>query len=173
MRRLIKGLVPLLIFSIIAAFLVIGLQRNPNKVPTPFLGKPVPPFKVGSVTEKVFLGHVTLLNVFASWCGYCRVELPILVDIAKSNTVRMIGLDYKDDPKKAKAMLSKYGNPYSIVLSDPDGKLAINFGIYGTPETFVVDKKGMIRYRHVGPISPDVWQVKLLPLIETLKKESA
>ena len=173
MRRLIKGRLSLLIFSIIAAVLVTGLQRNPNKVPTPFIGKPVPPFKVGSVTEEVLLENVTLLNVFASWCGYCRVELPILVDIAKSNTVQMIGLDYKDDPEKAKTMLSKYGNPYSIILPDPSGKLAINFGIYGTPETFVIDKKGMIRYRHVGPISPHVWQVKLLPLIETLKKESA
>lgn len=178
MQKILKALLPLIIFSFIAAFLLKGLRHNPSDVPPPLLNKAAPAFTAASlehpdqqITSAIFQGHVTMLNVFASWCLYCRAEHPVLMDIENLKQVQLIGLDYKDRLEKAKAWLAQYGNPYSSIISDPSGKVVITFGVYGTPETFIIDRKGIIRYKHVGPISSADWKEKLLPLIHKLKKE--
>ncbi len=179
-KKLLKALIPLLLFSVIAVFLLKGLKRNPHEVPSAFIGKPVPKFSAASLerpekqlTSKIFYGHVSLLNVFASWCLYCRSEHPVLMDIKSLDQLAIIGLDYKDKRSSAIRWLRKYGNPYGDVIFDPQGKLAINLGVYGTPETFIVDKKGVIRYKYVGPISPTEWKEKLLPVVTRLEREPA
>lgn len=170
MQKKLKVLSSYILFVLILAFLFKGLQLNPTVVPSPMIGKSAPSF---SGSNQLFQGRVTLFHVFASWCLYCRAEHPILMDITEKQVVNMVGLDYKDDSYQAKEMLVKYGNPYSKVIADPKGRLAIAFGVYGTPETFVIDKKGVIRYRLVGPITVNNWKTHLFPLVKKLQKEDA
>jgi len=172
--KVVKALLPLILFVVIAFFLLKGLGRDPHKVPSTLIGQSMPALM--RLKPSLFDGHVTLVNVFASWCLYCRSEHPILMDIAQSKKLKMIGLkmiglDYKDQPQKAREFLKKYGNPYWKVIDDPQGKIAINLGVYGTPETFVVDKQGIIRYKQVGPVSPSDWKDKLQPLVQQLNEE--
>ncbi len=173
MIRLLKLSAPLIVFMIIAIFLWRGLHINPHKIPSPLLGKSLPAFRAenllepeASVTDANLKGQVTLLNVFATWCATCQAEHPILMDIAREHGVRLVGLDYKDSRTKAMAWLKSYGNPYSMVISDPLGKLGISLGVYGTPETFVIDKNGIIRYKYIGGLSPNVWHDTLKPQVE-------
>jgi cytochrome c biogenesis protein CcmG/thiol:disulfide interchange protein DsbE len=172
----IKHLIPLAIFLVIAIFLGVGLTRDPRKLPSTFIDKPAPQFTLKQVQaqDKTFSpqdmkGQVWMLNVYASWCVACRVEHPLLVEIAKSNAVPLIGLDYKDKAEDAIKMLQQQGNPYTLSALDSDGRVGIDFGVYGVPETFIIDKNGVIRHKQIGPITPEALKDEILPLIAKLK----
>ena len=176
---MLKYIIPLLLFIILAVFLGLGLNLKPNDIPSPFINKPAPEFsapKLNAPEEKLtpadLKGQVWLFNVWASWCVSCRAEHPILNQFAKQYAVVIIGLNYKDEPEDAKTWLTTLGNPYNVSIMDQDGRIGIDYGVYGVPETFVIDKKGLIRYKHTGPVSADDVQNIFLPLIAKLEAES-
>ena len=161
-----------------AVFLALGLNLKPNEIPSPFINKPAPVFsaqKLNASEEKLtpadLKGQVWLFNVWASWCVSCRAEHPILNQLAKQNAVVIVGLNYKDEPSDAKSWLETLGNPYNVSIMDQDGRIGIDYGVYGVPETFVIDKKGLIRYKHTGPVTDDDVQKIFLPLIAKLQAE--
>ncbi len=171
---------PLVIFLLIIFLLWRGLNLQPSLIPSPLLNKPAPTFSLPTlfdptkmVTNKDLLGRVTLVNVWATWCVACREEHMALLQLAKYEHVYFLGINYKDDVLAAKKWLQQYGNPYQMIAVDQTGQAAIDWGVYGTPETFVVDKKGIIRYKQVGPIDAEAWENHLKPLIATLQNESA
>ncbi|MDN3639372.1 DsbE family thiol:disulfide interchange protein [Simiduia curdlanivorans] len=173
MQRL-KLFLPLLVFIVLAGFLWRGLALDPAAMPSALLDKPMPVFALPTlengaekVTESVFHGSVTLLNVWATWCISCRVEHPYLVKLAEQG-VRIIGLNYKDDTAEAKKWLETLHNPYSFSIIDADGRMGLDLGVFGAPETYVVDKLGVIRYKHVGVVDERVWREKLQPLMQSL-----
>ncbi|HSI53840.1 MAG: DsbE family thiol:disulfide interchange protein [Ramlibacter sp.] len=172
-----KFLIPLALFGVLVAFLAVGLNRDPHQVPSPLVNKAAPAFKVPQLiaAEQQFSpadmkGQVWMLNVWASWCVACRVEHPLLVQIGASKVVPLIGLDYKDKRMEALGFLSKHGDPYNLSAFDPDGKVGIDYGVYGVPETFIIDKNGVIRHKQIGPITPEALEKTILPLINELKK---
>lgn len=172
-----KFLIPLILFLILVVFLAIGLSRDPRELPSPLINKPAPAFNIPQLLEPNQLfspanmkGQVWVLNVWASWCVACREEHPVLVELAKSRVAPVIGLDYKDRREDALAMLSKQGNPYVLSAFDSDGRVGIDYGVYGVPETYVIDQSGIIRFKHIGPITVDVLNQKIYPLIGELKK---
>jgi cytochrome c biogenesis protein CcmG/thiol:disulfide interchange protein DsbE len=173
--KLVKYGVPLVLFVALAAFLAVGLTRDPREVPSPFIGKPAPDFRIARLHEPDqqfspadMKGKVWLLNVWASWCVSCRVEHPLLVEMSKRNDVPIVGLDYKDERDKGLEWLNRMGDPYALSAFDVDGKVGIDYGVYGVPETFVIDKQGVIRYKQIGPITPEALEQKILPLIRKL-----
>lgn len=175
-RRLLF-LSPVLVFLGIGAFLAIGLTRDPAKLPSTMIDKPVPEFALpplpgradgGLASSELAGGTVTLVNVFASWCIPCKVEHPVLMRL-KDQGVRIVGIDYKDKPADAARFLSEMGIPYQKIGADRDGRVAIDWGVYGVPETFVVDGKGRIVYRQVGPIQEPDLNDKILPILARLK----
>jgi cytochrome c biogenesis protein CcmG/thiol:disulfide interchange protein DsbE len=168
--------IPLGLFLVLAVFLGVGLTLKPREVPSPFIGKPAPAFSLPQLKtgEKPFepaqmKGQVWVLNVFASWCAPCREEHPLLVEAARNKLVPIIGLNYKDDPRNGDEWLRKLGDPYQAVAVDRDGKVGIDYGVYGVPETFVIDRDGIVRMKHIGPLTPEVWAKDLLPLVNRLK----
>jgi len=173
-RRL---LIPLVVFVVLAGFLFAGLWRDPREVPSPLIDKPAPTFTLaqlhvpqqmlGSADMK---GKVWLFNVWASWCVSCREEHPLLVALAKEKIVPIIGLDYKDEPAAGMKWLTDNGDPYTTSVMDRDGRVGIDFGVYGVPETFVIDKTGTIRYKQIGPITQEALVKKILPLVSELQK---
>ncbi len=170
---------PLCIFIVLAGFLFVGLGLNPREVPSPFIGKPAPPFQLAqlaqpgrSFTPGQMRGEVWLLNVWASWCVACRIEHPLLVDLAKKNVVPIVGLNYKDKRDAALGWLGQFGDPYKLSIVDTDGRVGIDYGVYGVPETFVIDKQGVIRFKQIGPITEEVWRNKMLPLVQQLRDSS-
>lgn len=170
-----KYLVPLAIFVVLGLLLAYGLNLDPRKIPSPLIGKSLPAFSLTTVADPArkvgrddLLGRAYLLNVWASWCVACRQEHPFLNKLARNKTVPIIGLNYKDKREDALGWLGSLGNPYELSLSDNDGRLGIDLGVYGVPETFVIDKQGVIRYKQIGPITPEVWEQKLAPLIREL-----
>jgi len=170
--------IPFVLFVLLALFLWKGLDRNPHAVPSPFINRSLPDFRMASLSDpnefvnnKVFKGHVSLLNVFASWCSTCRAEHPMMMDIARSHLVMLYGLNYKDKRETAKKFIDKYGDPYVSIIYDPRGLLGVDLGVYGTPEVFVIDRQGVIRYKYVGAITPEVWRNTLRPEILLLKKQ--
>lgn len=172
-----KTLIPLAVFAVLLVFLAIGLTRDPHEIPSPLIGKPAPAFsapvlgKPGEqLSNKDMLGKVWLLNTWASWCVACRDEHPILVEFAKSKTLPIIGLDYKDKDVDGQKWLARFGNPYDVAIADIDGRIGIDFGVYGVPESFLIDKAGIIRYKQIGPITPQALSEKILPLIRELQK---
>lgn len=174
-----KFLIPLALFVVLVVFLAIGLNRDPREVPSPLVNKPAPAFKTPQLIaeDKTFSpddmkGQVWLLNVWASWCVACRVEHPVLVEMNRNKVVPVIGLDYKDQRPAALKFLSQNGDPYDLSATDADGRVGIDWGVYGVPETFVIDKKGVIRHKQIGPVTPEALQKTILPLVEQLKKES-
>ena len=176
---MLKYLLPLILFIVMAIFLAIGLNLKPNEIPSPLLDKPAPVFtapKLLAPNEKLatsdLKGQVWLFNVWASWCVSCREEHPVLNEFAKQKAVTIIGLNYKDDPAAAKNWLDTLGNPYNVSIMDQDGRIGLDWGVYGVPETFVIDKKGVVRYKHTGPVMPDDLQNVLLPLIAKLQAEA-
>lgn len=176
MKAAFKFLLPLAIFLILAGFLVAGLRLDPREVPSPLINKPAPPFslpKLGDSGAKFsaeeMRGKVWLLNVWASWCVACREEHPVLVELARSGQVELYGMDYKDTDADASAVLKEAGNPYRAVAVDADGRVGIDYGVYGVPETYVIDKAGVIRYKQIGPITPEVWNQKIQPLLKGLQ----
>lgn len=169
-------LLPILIFAFLFLFLWKGLSLDPHKLPSALLNKPVPQFLLGTVlspnqtfTNKDLRGKITLLNVWATWCVSCRDEHPVLMEIARDYQIPIYGLDYKDQRLSAAQWLHEFGNPYKLVGFDGNGSVAIDWGVYGTPETFVIDKAGFIRYKFIGPLTEDDWQKKVLPVIKGLQ----
>jgi cytochrome c biogenesis protein CcmG/thiol:disulfide interchange protein DsbE len=170
-----RYLIPLAIFIAMLVFLGVGLKLDPREVPSPLIDKPAPMFQLQTLDTPSRLlspedmrGQVWLLNVWASWCGGCREEHPVLVEFAKTRAVPIYGLDYKDQPGDAQRWLTNYGDPYTAVVADPDGRTGIEYGVYGVPETFVIDKAGIIRYKQIGPITPKALQDTILPLVKKL-----
>jgi cytochrome c biogenesis protein CcmG/thiol:disulfide interchange protein DsbE len=168
-------LIPLAVFIAMLGFLGVGLKLDPREVPSPLIDKPAPVFRLQTLdtpsrvmTPEDMRGQVWLLNVWASWCGGCREEHPVLVEFAKTRAVPIYGLDYKDQEGDAHRWLANYGNPYTAVVADPDGRTGIEYGVYGVPETFVIDKAGVIRYKQIGPITPKALQDTILPLVRKL-----
>ena len=173
-----RFILPLGIFIILLVFLGVGLRLNPHDIPSPFIGKPAPAFTLQQLSdpEKTISpsdmrGRVWMLNVWASWCVSCREEHPVLLEFSKKAVVPLIGLNYKDTRKEGLGMLMKEGNPYTVSGFDADGNVGINYGVYGVPETFVVDKNGIIRKKFTGPITPEIISETLLPLINKLNQE--
>ncbi len=174
--KALKLVIPLVAFVAIAAFLAVGLTRDPREVPSPFIDTPAPAFRVEQLHDaKVAFspedmrGKVWLLNVWASWCVSCRAEHPLLVDMAKRRLVLIVGLNYKDKREDGLQWLTKFGDPYSLSAYDVDGRVGIDYGVYAVPETFVIDKQGVIRYKQIGPITPEALEKTILPLIRKLE----
>ena len=174
--KALRYAVPLALFLVLVGFFAVGLLRDPREVPSPFIGKPAPAFRLEQLHEPKLAfspddmrGKVWLLNVWASWCVSCRVEHPLLVDMAKRKVVPIVGLNYKDKRDEGVKWLAKHGDPYALSAYDLDGKVGIDWGVYGVPETFVIDKQGVIRYKQIGPITPEALEKKLLPLIRQLE----
>ena len=184
-------------FAALVVLLAVGLNLNPRDVPSPLVGKPAPSFKLAmldkpdqTMTPQDMAGKVWLLNVWSSWCVSCRQEHPVLVEFAKRGGVPLIGLNYKEvrgdgnidirripedqeiplAHKRASEWLAEHGNPYTLTVMDIDGRVGIDYGVYGVPETYVIDKAGVIRMKHTGPITPDVLSGKILPLVGELSK---
>ncbi len=171
----LKFLVPLVLFAVLVGFLARGLKLDPREVPSPLIGKPAPGFALAQLADPGvttrrddLLGKVWILNVWASWCAACRDEHPLLVEFAKRKLVPIYGLNYKDTRAEGLAWLRQLGNPYDASLFDADGRVGIDFGVYGVPETFVIDKQGTVRMKHIGPLTPEVLQGKLEPLLRQL-----
>lgn len=171
-----KFLVPLALFLLLAGFLAFGLNLNPREVPSPLIGKPAPAFSLSQLQrpdQQLSLadmkGQVWLLNVWASWCVACRQEHPVLVDFASGHVVPIIGLNYKDQTPDALRWLDEFGDPYTTSIVDADGRVGIDFGVYGVPETFLIDKQGVIRFKQIGPVTPDALREVILPKIRELQ----
>lgn len=168
-------LIPLAAFLALAVILAIGLKRDPREVPSPLIGKAAPNFALPRLDDpsktirlEDMRGKVWILNVWASWCAACREEHPLLMTFSKKGLVPIYGLDYKDERADAIAWLARFGNPYEASLVDADGRVGIDFGVYGVPETFVIDRDGVIRLKHIGPLTPDVLATKIEPLLKQL-----
>ncbi|HEY7787347.1 MAG TPA: DsbE family thiol:disulfide interchange protein [Casimicrobiaceae bacterium] len=175
--KVLRWSLPLAIFLVVLVFLFVGLFHDPHEVPSPLIGKPAPQFSLTQLhqpdrklTTADMRGQVWLLNVWASWCVSCRVEHPLLVDLAKANIVPVIGLAYKDKPADGLAWLASNGDPYRMSIVDQDGRVGIDFGVYGVPETFVIDKTGIIRYKQIGPLTVDALKQTILPLVRELQR---
>jgi cytochrome c biogenesis protein CcmG/thiol:disulfide interchange protein DsbE len=172
-----KFLLPLILFLVLVVFLAIGLSRDPREVPSPLVDKPAPAFTLPqlSAPEQRFKseemrGRVWLLNVWASWCVACREEHPVLLDLARTRLVPIYGLNYKDERRDALSWLEEFGDPYTLSLVDAEGRVGIDYGVYGVPETFVIDRSGVIRYKQIGPVTAEVMQKKIIPLVKELQK---
>ena len=168
---------PLVLFIALVAFLLVGLRRDPHEVPSPLVNKPAPAFQLPQLLEpsKTFSaqemkGKVWLLNVWASWCEPCREEHPWLVEFSKTGAVPIYGFNWKDERGAALRLLQEEGNPYVLSVSDVDGRVAIDYGVYGAPESYLIDRNGIIRFKQIGPINQDVWQKQILPLAKQLNQ---
>ena len=172
-----KTLIPLGLFIVLVVFLAIGLTRDPHEIPSPFIGKAAPAFSAPLLHEagrtfsaKDMLGQVWLLNTWASWCVACRQEHPILMEFAKTKTLPIVGLDYKDQEADGLKWLARFGDPYDLSVTDKDGRIGIDYGVYGVPESFLIDKAGVIRYKQIGPVTVEALRDKILPLVRELQK---
>lgn len=177
MSSVLKGLIPLALFAVLAIFLAIGLTRDPSKLPSELIDRPLPTFEMQTLSGEPIVtadlvGEVALLNVFGSWCVACLVEHPLLMDLSDRGAVKVIGVNWRDTIVNAERWLTRYGNPYDAIIFDADSHLAIDLGVTGAPETFVLDQKGRIRYKHTGPVTDEVWIDSLRPLINTLNAET-
>ena len=178
-RRLWPYLLPIAIFASIGTLLYLGLYRDPTLVPSPLVGKPVPEFALDPVqgrelglSSRDLRGEVTLVNVFASWCVACRDEHPLLLALEREGVLPIHGLNYKDTPDDAIAWLNALGDPYTRIGADLDGRVGIDWGVYGVPETFIVDQDGRIAYKHIGPVTPRVLDEVILPLVRALRADT-
>ena len=176
MKPVLKYLLPLGIFLVLAGFLAAGLKLDPREVPSPLINKPAPAFSLPQLADaskkfspEEMRGQVWLLNVWSSWCSACREEHPVLMDMVSGGQIPLVGLDYKDTDAEGSAVLAQAGNPYKTVATDADGRVGIDYGVYGVPETYVIDKAGIIRYKQIGPITDEVLRDKIIPLIKGLQ----
>jgi len=172
-----RFLIPLLVFVLIAGFLWVGLSLDPREVPSPLIDKPAPAFVLPKLHDSNSMirsadlkGQVWLLNVFASWCTPCLEEHPYLVGLAEQGVVPLYGLNYKDSRNAALNWLDRHGNPYTGVVVDREGRTGIEYGVYGVPETFVIDKFGVIRFKHIGPLTPKALNEEIMPLVHRLQQ---
>ena len=179
MPRFVRYLMPLAMFLALAALLYKGLSLDPRKVPSPLIDKPAPAFSLARLKNPDAMlassdlkGKVSLFNVWATWCVACRSEHPVLMQLAESGKVAIYGLNYKDDRQEARRWLLRYGDPYIANAFDDDGRVGIDWGVYGTPETFVVDQQGIIRHKHIGPLTQEIVQDEILPLVKKLEAGS-
>lgn len=175
MGKALRYLLPLVVFLGIAFFLYRGLSLNPREVPSPLIGKKVPEFSVPLLSDPTrtlsaaqLRGKVYLLNVWGSWCVSCREEHPVLVELAKKGTIPIYGLNWKDKQEDAIAWLKRFGDPYAGSGVDRDGKVAIDFGVYGAPETYLVDREGVIRFKQTGPLTWEIIEKKIVPIVSKL-----
>ncbi len=173
--KALRYLIPLALFVVLVGFLARGLNLDPREVPSPLIGKPAPAFALTRLDDEArmvrredMLGKVWVLNVWASWCAACRDEHPHLLDFAKTRQVPLVGLNYKDTRRDGLGWLARFGNPYDMSLFDVDGRAGIDFGVYGVPETFVIDKQGVIRFKQIGPVTPAVLRERIVPLLKEL-----
>jgi cytochrome c biogenesis protein CcmG/thiol:disulfide interchange protein DsbE len=171
-----KFIVPLALFLVIGGFLLVGLNRDPSYVPSPLIGKQAPEFSLPSLQDPEYpvashdlKGRTWVLNVWGTWCGGCRQEHPTLVAIARQNAVPLIGLDWKDDSSAARQWLAELGNPYAAVATDQEGRVAIDWGVYGAPETFLIGPDGKVLYKHIAPMTMEIWTSEFLPRIAAAK----
>lgn len=171
-----KRWIPLIIFLGLVGFFAKGLFLNPREVPSPFIGRTAPAFTlplVGNTTANFspaeMKGKVWMLNVWAPWCVACRQEHGFLMQLSQSGSIPIVGLNWKDKDREAEALLAQTGSPYVAVPEDLDGKVGINYGVTGTPETYLIDKTGIVRMKHVGPINPDIWENKFVPKLKELE----
>jgi len=177
MSRLLKSLIPLAIFAGLAIFFAIGLTRDPTQLPSELIDRPLPEFEMTTlsgeaVTQDKLLGEPSLLNVFGSWCVACLIEHPLFMELTEDPDFKLVGVNWRDTRENANRWLIRHGDPYDLILFDPESRLAIDLGVTGAPETFVLDAKGRIRYKHTGPISADDWANTLRPLIQSLRAET-
>lgn len=168
-----RYLIPAVVFAVLVGFFVVGLQRDPSYVPSPLIGKPAPTFdllRVEDPAQRVksgdFAGRMHLVNVWATWCAGCRQEHEFLLNISRQNLLPIVGIDWKDDMSAAQRWLTQLGNPYTATAFDVEGRVAIDYGVYGAPETFLVDEQGVVLCKHVGILDERVWNEKLLPRIQ-------
>ena len=170
-----KFLIPIGLFVLLGALLGYGLKLDPRKIPSPLINKPLPAFNLPTLEDpKKFITHtdlrgrVVMINVWASWCVACKQEHPLLLELARRKQIPIIGLNYKDIHADASKVLETDGNPYDTVIVDASGRTGIDWGVYGVPESFILDKQGIIRYKQIGPITPEAWEKTLWPLIQKL-----
>jgi cytochrome c biogenesis protein CcmG/thiol:disulfide interchange protein DsbE len=170
--------VPLVLFLALVGFFAVGLTRNPNEIRSVLIDKPLPAIDLAVPDREdvrfqtaTLSGKVSLLNVFASWCIACRVEHPVLLKLTAAKEIPVYGLAWKDKPEELRAWLAELGDPYELIGDDARGRTAIDLGVTGAPETFVIDRQGRIRYKHIGPIDDHVWEKKLKPMIATIEAE--
>lgn len=179
MKRL-ATFIPLLVFVAIGVIFAFGLSRDPSRIPSTLINRPLPEFSLPPITDsgvpgfasKDVIGDVSLVNVFGSWCVSCRIEHPFLLNLSRAGEVKIYGVDWKDKPGDGAAWLEELGNPYAAVGDDADGRVAIDLGTTGAPETYIIDRQGRVRYKQIGPITPEVWNKTLKPIVEHLKKSS-
>ena len=171
-----KFVVPFGLFLVLGAVLYVGLQRDPSYVPSPLIGKQAPEFSLPSLQDAAYpvsssdlKGRTWVFNVWGTWCGGCRQEHPVLIAISKQNAVPLIGLDWKDDTAAAQQWLRELGNPYAAVASDNEGRVAIDWGVYGAPETFLIGPDGKVLYKHIAPMTMEAWTKEFLPRIEAAR----
>lgn len=176
---MIKYLLPVILFFVLCGFLFISLYKDPSEVPSPLIGKSVPDFSLPRLLDtatqfshKEFLGKVSILNVWATWCFACKQEHPVLLELAKRKIAPIYGLNYKDDATKAKIYLRDFGNPFVANAFDEVGRVAIDWGVYGAPETFIIDRNGIIRFKHIGPLTLEILDNKIQPLVQQFKNET-
>ncbi|MCY4147779.1 MAG: DsbE family thiol:disulfide interchange protein [Gammaproteobacteria bacterium] len=174
-----KGIWPFVIFCGLAVLLYISLGKNPEHIPSPLIGKPAPKFTLpdlenrNSLSKQDMQGSIWLLNVWASWCVACVQEHPLLNDLSNSGVVQIVGLNYKDVQADAVDWLDKHGNPYSFIAVDATGDVGIDYGVYGVPETFLIDRDGYIQYKHIGPLTPEIISQQILPLVDLLRERES
>jgi cytochrome c biogenesis protein CcmG/thiol:disulfide interchange protein DsbE len=173
---MLKYLIPLFVFSCLVILFVFGLQNDPSILPSPFIDKPLPQISLPTLSDPAISfdtsdlkGEVTLINIWATWCIPCRQEHALLVELAKNNDIKVVGLNYKDNRDDAMKWLVSLGDPYNIVLFDEDGKAGIDLGLYGVPETFIIDKNTIVKHKHVGPLTEKDISDTILPMIKKLK----
>ncbi len=171
-----RALIPLALFAALLVFLAAGLRSDPRELPSALIDKPVPAFRLSTLSagepvqgSEALRGQVWVLNVWASWCTACRLEHPLLVDFARTGGVPVYGLNYKDAPEDARRWLANFGDPYQHSFSDRDGRVGMDLGVYGAPETFVIDAAGRVRFKHVGALTPEVLQQQIIPLVRRLR----
>jgi cytochrome c biogenesis protein CcmG, thiol:disulfide interchange protein DsbE len=174
---MLRYAIPLGLFLLLALLLGVGLTLNPREVPSPLINKAAPAFSVPQlhaadrvISPQDMRGKVWLLNVWASWCVSCRDEHPVLMELSKMNVIPIIGLNHKDKRENGIAWLKQFGDPYLLSAFDSTGRVGIDYGVYGVPETFLIDKQGVIRYKHIGIVTPEIVRDKLLPLAEKLNR---
>lgn len=174
-----RSLIPIAIFAVLVWFFNRGLDLDPRNIPSPLIGKPAPEFSLPVLGDRErqvamadYRGQVVLVNVWGSWCSGCRAEHQTLIAIARTGEVPIIGLDWKDEDPAALRWLEQLGNPYEVTLVDVEGRTAINFGVYGAPETFLIDKQGNIIHKYTGPLTWQAWNDEILPLVRQAKEAS-
>ena len=174
-----RFLIPVAVLAVLVALFAVGLTRDPREVPSPLIGKPAPAFALpglggepAQATPADWRGRTVLVNYFASWCAGCRVEHPLLMQLAQEQGVEIVGIAYKDADADTRQWLQRHGNPYRSVIADTAGSAGLDWGVYGVPETFVVGPDGRILYKQIGPMTPEAWNAKIRPLLGTAGSDS-